>query len=62
MKKLSFLALCFLGFFAVGCYDDSALKESINSLDKRVKDLETWQSVAENNISTLFTLVEGLGN
>lgn len=62
MKKLSFLALCFLGFFAAGCYDDSALKESINSLDERVKVLETWQSVAENNISTLFTLVEGLGS
>ena len=62
MKKLAILALSLLGVFVASCYDDSALKESIASLDKRVKDLETWQSVATNNISTLDVLVQGLGS
>ena len=60
MKKLTILVLCLLGGIAVSCYDDAALQDSINSLDKRVRDLEAWQRNAESNISTLFRLVDGL--
>ncbi len=60
MKKLTILALCLLGGIVVSCYDDAALQDSINSLDKRVRDLEAWQRNAESNISTLFRLVDGL--
>ena len=61
MKRfLSMLCLVMLGFASTSCYDDSALKESIDDLDSRVKTLETLCSEMNSNITALTSLVTAM--
>ena len=61
MKRfLSMLCLVMLGFASTSCYDDSALRESIEDLDGRVKTLETLCTEMNSNISALAELVNAL--
>ena len=60
MRKL--LLFLSLGFLAVSCmkYDDTALKNSLQSLEGRVATLEEQVKTANGNVSSLTTLVESL--
>ena len=61
MKRfLSMLCLVMLGFASTSCYDDSALRESIEDLDGRVKTLETLCTEMNSNINALAELVNAL--
>ncbi len=61
MKRfLSMLCLVMLGFASTSCYDDSALRESIDDLDTRVKTLETLCSEMNSNITALAALVDAM--
>ena len=61
MKRfLSMLCLVMLGFASTSCYDDSALRESIEDLDSRVKTLETLCTEMNSNINALAELVNAL--
>ena len=61
MKRfLSMLCLVMLGFASTSCYDDSALTESIDDLDSRVKTLETLCSEMNSNITALTSLVTAM--
>ena len=61
MKRfLSMLCLVMLGFASTSCYDDSALRESIDDLDSRVKTLETLCSEMNSNIAALTSLVTAM--
>ena len=61
MKRfLSMLCLVMLGFASTSCYDDSALRESIEDLDTRVKTLETLCTEMNSNINALAELVNAL--
>ena len=61
MKRfLSILSLVVLGFASTSCYDDSALRESIEDLDSRVKTLETLCTEMNSNINALAELVNAL--
>ena len=61
MKRfLSMLCLVMLGFASTSCYDDSALRESIEDLDGRVKTLETLCTEMNSNIVALTELVNAL--
>lgn len=61
MKRfLSILSLVLLGFVSQSCYDDSALWESVNDLDSRVKTLETLCKEMNTNLASLQTLVSAM--
>ena len=61
MKRfLSILSLVVLGFASTSCYDDSALRESIEDLDGRVKTLETLCTEMNSNITALTSLVTAM--
>ena len=61
MKRfLSILSLVILGFASTACYDDAALRESIEDLDTRVEKLETLCTEMNTTISSLAKVVEAL--
>ena len=61
MKRfLTILSLVILGFASTSCYDDSALWESVNELDQRVKTLETLCTEMNTNLTSLQTLVNSM--
>ena len=58
MKKvLYFVLICSL---SVGCYDDSALWESVNDHEDRISQLEELCARMNTNISSLQTIVDAL--
>lgn len=63
MKRiLTMLSLVIMGFAATSCYDDSALWESFNDLEQRVKTLETLCKEMNTNITSLQSIVNAQKN
>lgn len=60
MKK--FLAIIVIAFMSVGCYDDSALWDSVNDHEARIVKLETLCNQLNTNITSLQTIVSSLQN
>lgn len=61
MKRLfSILSLVIIGLISVSCYDDSALWDSFNDHEKRIKDLETRVNEMNTNLSSLQSLVSAM--
>ena len=60
MKK--FLAIITIAFMSVGCYDDSALWDSVNDHEARIVKLETLCNQQNTNITSLQTIVSSLQN
>ncbi|KAA6317298.1 hypothetical protein EZS27_032524 [termite gut metagenome] len=63
MKKKCFLRSILLGLIIFcGCseYDDSALRNNITDLNKRVETLESWQATVNNNIASLQEVINAL--
>lgn len=58
MKKILFIAASLLAF--VGCYDDSALWESVSDHESRISKLEKLCTEMNTNIVSLKTIVEAL--
>lgn len=58
IRKL--ILLLFTLIAAAGCYDDSAINESLESLKNRVQELERLCNKMNSNISTLQSLVDAL--
>ncbi len=62
MKKFFSYALVVLSLTLTGCFDDSALWNEIDDLDKRVTDLETVVKNTNSNIDALQKLVTAMQN
>lgn len=62
MKKFFSYALVVLSLTLTGCFDDSALWNEIDALDKRVTDLETVVKNTNSNIDALQKLVTAMQN
>ena len=61
MKKLlTMLCVAAAALFATSCYDDSALRESIEKHEERISALEQLTKEMNTNISSLAQLVETL--
>ena len=61
MKKfLTLLCLIISGFVSTSCYDDSALWESVNDLDQRMKTLEALCNEMNTNLTSLQSLVNAM--
>lgn len=61
MKKLlTMLCVAAAALFATSCYDDSALRESIEEHEQRISALEQLTKEMNTNISSLAQLVETL--
>lgn len=59
MKRiLTIIGLVLLGLVSNSCYDDSAIWESFNDLDQRLKTLETLCTEMNTNLSSLQSIVE----
>lgn len=58
MKKV--LLLLFATFVAISCYDDSAIWESVNDHEARIKTLETLCNQMNTNISSLQSIIQSL--
>ena len=60
MKKIVLLFATV--FFAVCCYDDTAIWESVNDHEMRIKALETLCNQMNTNITSLQSIVQALQN
>lgn len=61
MKKLlTMLCVAAAALFATSCYDDSALWDSFNEHEQRIKDLETKVAEVNTNLASLQTLVNAM--
>lgn len=61
MKRLiSIFSLVFLGLMSISCYDDSALWESFNDHEQRIKNLETQVAEINTNLTSLQALVTAM--
>ena len=58
MKKV--LLLLFATFVAISCYDYSAIWESVNDHEARIKTLETLCNQMNTNISSLQSIIQAL--
>ena len=55
-----FASVCLFSLFSCDDYDDAWIKDSIKDLQERVASLESWCETANNNISSLQTLVDAM--
>lgn len=59
MKAKHFLLAVFIALGLAGCYNDDKLWDVVNEQEMRIKTLESWQKLVNNNIEALQVLVSG---
>lgn len=59
MKAKHYLLAIFIALGLAGCYDDDKLWDVVHEQEMRIKTLESWQKLVNNNIEAIQALVSG---